>query len=119
MLKKGLLIFIGIFLVMSAVQASDFNGIWKGHANGAYIVLSITHNGNKFYGTYDHPGNKKFRPSKITGTISGRKIFFQRRDELGYQDYTGYLSTGSANTISGTFYDLGWKKNFPWSVQKK
>ncbi|MCK5812874.1 MAG: hypothetical protein KAH03_01395 [Cocleimonas sp.] len=119
MLKKGLLILISTFFIISVVQASDFNGMWKGEANGVYIVLSITQNGNKISGTYDIPTNKKFRASKITGTISGRKISFQRRDELGYQNYTGYLSTDPANTISGTFYDLGWKKNYPWSLQKK
>jgi hypothetical protein len=118
MLKKGLLILISTFFIISAVQASDFNGIWKGEANGFYVVISIIQNGNKISGTYDYPPNKNFRPSKITGTISGRKIVFQRRDELGDQDYTGYLNTGSANVISGTFFSLRSKKNYPWSVRK-
>lgn len=104
------LVFLSIFLVVMPAAAQNISGPWYMNANGWTFELFIEQRGNQIMGRMV-PTNSSGPTSKITGTISGRRIIFTRHPSN--QHYEGFLFERDEGTMAGKFshqgrWDYGW-----------
>lgn len=101
-----------------AQSADNIAGKWFMNANGYQFSLIINQEGSDITGSMQ-PTNNDEPTTNIRGTVSGRKITFQRNavDGSWRQQYTGWLFEKNRQGAAGTFSHNGMPE-YGWYIKK-